>query len=145
MVTGIADKFAVDIVVQLGTTNVSFKNNKITYFDFKPKSEIIDLIEKADVIISQGGLGGILDVLEIGKPLVVVPRLVKLGESIDDQSEITTYFQKKGFLKRANNSNELEQIMKDIFSKKITFERYEIRDKIPIYSIINSFLNDTKC
>ncbi|NJE00293.1 beta-1,4-galactosyltransferase, partial [Thermococcus sp. LS1] len=60
------------------------KNAK--WFRFLEREEdILELYKKADVIVAHAGAGTLLTALSFGKPIVVVPRLKKFGEHVDDQ------------------------------------------------------------
>ncbi|SFQ78766.1 glycosyltransferase [Donghicola eburneus] len=57
-------------------------------FDYTSHNRIIELMEKADAVVAQGGYGSSLDALAMGRPLVLVPRLREMSESLDDQDEL---------------------------------------------------------
>ena len=60
-------------------------------FDFAPRAKILEYIELADAVIMQGGYGSCLDVLSLGKTPIIMPRLIELAESNDDQTELTDF------------------------------------------------------
>jgi UDP-N-acetylglucosamine transferase subunit ALG13 len=49
-----------------------------------PYDELAALMREARVVVSHAGVGSILTALENGKRPVVVPRLVRYGEAVDD-------------------------------------------------------------
>ena len=53
-------------------------------FAMTPRPELLELIRTADLVITQGGPGGIADARECGKLPIVVPRLARLDEVVDD-------------------------------------------------------------
>jgi UDP-N-acetylglucosamine transferase subunit ALG13 len=53
-------------------------------FAIRPRPELLELIRAADLVITQGGPGGIADARECGKLPIVVPRLARLDEVVDD-------------------------------------------------------------
>jgi UDP-N-acetylglucosamine transferase subunit ALG13 len=53
-------------------------------FDIKPRAELLELLRDADVVVTQGGPGGIMDSRECGTVPIVVPRLARLDEVVDD-------------------------------------------------------------
>jgi UDP-N-acetylglucosamine transferase subunit ALG13 len=55
-----------------------------TGFTMKPRPELLELLRAADLVITQGGPGGITDARECGKLPIVVPRLARLDEVVDD-------------------------------------------------------------
>ena len=65
-------------------------------FRFRPRSEILDLIGEADVVVGQAGYGTCLDVLSVGRPLILVPRQKDLGECLDNQAELAQYLVHSG-------------------------------------------------
>jgi len=74
------------VVVQSGNTPVT--NDKIEAHPFMDHSRILSLMQEADVVITQGGFGGLQDCIRVGARTIAVPRMVELGESTDDQIEI---------------------------------------------------------
>jgi beta-1,4-N-acetylglucosaminyltransferase len=53
-------------------------------FDFADEAEIEKWLSQARVVVSHGGAGSILSALRADKPLVIVPRLRRFEEHIDD-------------------------------------------------------------
>jgi UDP-N-acetylglucosamine transferase subunit ALG13 len=53
-------------------------------FAMKPRAELLELLRAADVVVTQGGPGGIMDSRECGTVPIVVPRLARLNEVVDD-------------------------------------------------------------
>lgn len=49
-----------------------------------PKSQLLEWLDSADLVVLQGGPGGIIDALRLGHRPVVVPRLAAFGEVVDD-------------------------------------------------------------
>ena len=80
----IAGKIDGEVIMQIGYTEYEPKNAK--WFRFLEREEdILELYKKADVIVAHAGAGTLLTALSFGKPVVVVPRLKKFGEHVDDQ------------------------------------------------------------
>jgi UDP-N-acetylglucosamine transferase subunit ALG13 len=71
-----------EVVMQTGVTSYAPRNAK--YFAFTGLAKIYDYIEKADVVVTHGGIGCVTDALAYGKPLVIVPRLKKHNEHTND-------------------------------------------------------------
>jgi UDP-N-acetylglucosamine transferase subunit ALG13 len=53
-------------------------------FGMKPREDVLALLRAADVVVTQGGPGGIMDSRECGTVPIVVPRLARLEEVVDD-------------------------------------------------------------
>lgn len=71
-----------EVVAQVG--NTKFKSNKMKIIEFTNPKEMNDLIEKADYIITHGGVGTIIDGINSGKKVIAVPRLSKYKEHVND-------------------------------------------------------------
>ena len=83
-----------EVVVQAGHTKYKSKNMKI--FSLIPLEELEELIEKADLIITHGGVGSIISSLKKGKKVIAVPRLHEYQEHVNNhQKEIVETFDKK--------------------------------------------------
>lgn len=86
-----------EVVVQAGTTKYHSKNMKI--FDLLPMTEFNRFIGKADLIVTHGGVGSIMNSLKKGKKVIAVPRLKKYGEHTNDhQLQIVKEFSKQGYV-----------------------------------------------
>lgn len=71
----------IDWIVQHGASRPM---RGATNFAMTSRPELLELIRSADLVITQGGPGGIMDARECGKLPVVVPRLARLDEVVDD-------------------------------------------------------------
>ena len=70
------------------------------YAAFLKKEEMEQMMDRCSVLLSHAGVGSILMGLKRGKKVVVVPRLQKFGEHVDDhQIEIAESFAKAGYIK----------------------------------------------
>lgn len=90
----IAKKSKKKFIVQLG--NSKYRPKNVSFFDFEKKEKILKYIEKAEIIISQGGFGSLYDCLKKGKKVVAVPRLKKFNEAKEHQKELVETLEKKG-------------------------------------------------
>jgi UDP-N-acetylglucosamine transferase subunit ALG13 len=79
------------------------------YCDYKPKfysfNKFIDkdefsrIIEESKLVVSHAGAGIIISAVRNDKPIIVVPRLSKFNEHVDDhQREIADEFEKAGII-----------------------------------------------
>jgi len=85
------------IAVQLGFTDYKFKSKKIESEKYMSQKKFDRAFRDADVIITHGGSGNILDAVSQGKPVVAVPRLSKFGEHVNDhQLQIVKEMEKLG-------------------------------------------------
>jgi UDP-N-acetylglucosamine transferase subunit ALG13 len=74
-----------ELVVQHGSSGVRPANARC--FDFLPFDEWVEHIRRADVVVTHGGVGSIMVALMNGKKPVVVPRLKRFREAVDDHQE----------------------------------------------------------
>ena len=77
-----------EIEAQTGTTR---ELAHCRSFDFASYATIRAKMESAECIVAQGGYGSCLDALYLGCPLIIVPRRPELGESRDNQTEVSSY------------------------------------------------------
>ena len=127
-----------EVIVQAGYTKYESQNMKI--IDFVSSEEIEKLEQKANCIITHGGVGSIIASLKKGKKVIVVPRQKKYGEHVNNhQLQIAKKFEQDGYVKYALDLNELGNIileMKDFKPKK--FEN----NKSNVVSIVENFIDN---
>jgi UDP-N-acetylglucosamine transferase subunit ALG13 len=72
-------------------------------------------IEKASAIIAHAGMGTIISALELGKPIVVMPRLAALGEQRNDHQVATArQFLRMGRIAVAFDESQLLEKLDDL-------------------------------
>lgn len=102
-----------EVVVQAGGTEFYSKEMKI--FNLIAQNELEKIEKKADIIITHGGVGSIVDGVKLGKKVIAVPRLQKYGEVANDhQIQIIETFSKEGFIIGLKDVNELEKELREI-------------------------------
>ena len=124
------------VVVQAGFTK--YKSDNMQIFDMIPQEEFYKLIDKADLVITHGGVGSIMAANKRGKKIIAVPRLKKYGEHVNDhQREIIETFKKQGIIIGINEVNELSYALeeaKNLETKTIN------TDSNKIVQIIDEFI-----
>lgn len=86
-----------EVVVQRGYTRFESKDMKL--FNELSPDEFNSWIERADLIITHGGVGSIISAITKGKKVIAVPRLKKYNEHVNDhQIEIIESFDSKGYI-----------------------------------------------
>ncbi|MFF2488884.1 glycosyltransferase [Microbacterium sp. NPDC058062] len=77
-----------------------------------PYSELLALCAEADVVVLQGGAGGVMDMRALTVVPIVVPRVPGDGEVVDDhQLVFTAEMAKLGLIRRAATFEELESLL----------------------------------
>jgi len=98
--------FGEEIFAQIGDS--SYKPRSFEYVKSLEKNEFDCSMKKASGIISHAGMGTITTALDNRKPLLVMPRLRKYGEVVNDhQVAIARNFEKLGHLLVAYEDREL--------------------------------------
>jgi UDP-N-acetylglucosamine transferase subunit ALG13 len=128
------DKGAIeeDVFVQKGSSGHPLK--ACHGEDFISFDEMMDMIQKARIVISHGGPGSIIPVLRLGKIPVVVPREKRYGEVVDDhQISFAEHLQKQDRIILIRDTQDLEDIVQDfeklIQDMKTSFDERESPEK----------------
>jgi UDP-N-acetylglucosamine transferase subunit ALG13 len=97
-----------DVFAQIGRT--AFRPCSIRYTHFLAPSDFRRCLDEAECVISHAGIGTMLTALERGKPLLVVPRQARFGESVNDHQVTTArHFAERGMVAVAFSAGELRQ------------------------------------
>lgn len=123
------------VIAQTGFT--TYSGSDIETFDYKPKEELQELMNKAKVIITHGGVGTIIECINMGKKIIVAPRLKKYKEHTNDhQLQITKEFYEKGYVLPLYNTKDLSKVMEEIKTfkpKKYESNKENFKNKIKEY------------
>ena len=133
-------KIKEEVIIQAGYTKYQPQNEKMKILDFVPKEEVEKLQEKANFIITHGGVGSIITSLEKGKKVIAVPRIHEYGEHVNNhQKEIVEKFNKNGNIIGIKSVEELEQALEKI-------EKFELKpyteDNTKMLKIIEDFIEN---
>ena len=128
------------VKIQIGNTEC--KPEYSEFFNFCDRDEIFSLINKADVVISQGGYGSMMDVLSLKKTLIAVPRYKELNESQDHQKELVDYFAQKGFLIPCYKIEDLKELVEKAFRDEFKLVPYKTESDLKVSEIIKNFITD---
>ena len=102
-----------NVVVQAGLTKYESPNMEI--FDLIPADKFEDYVEKADLVITHGGVGSIITAIEQGKKVIAVPRLKKYKEHVNDhQFDIIKSFNDAGYIIGIQDVSELPEALKNV-------------------------------
>lgn len=115
------------IIIQKGKSKYKFNDNIVTY-DFLPYDQMEKYFKEARVIITHGGAGTIFKALSMKKKIIVVPRLAKYKEHINDhQLEFSKYLKKKNYCFIIETKEEFEDALNKIDKHKFT--KYKSNEK----------------
>ncbi len=134
------NKIKEEVIIQAGYTKYQPQNEKMKVLDFVPREELEKLQEKANFIITHGGVGSIITSLEKGKKVIAIPRLHEYGEHVNNhQKEIVEKFNKNGNIIGIKSVEELEQALEKI-------EKFEPKpyteDNTKMLKIIEDFIEN---
>lgn len=81
------------------TGNSDYEPTNYSFKPFLSEDEFKNMIENSDVVVTHGGVSTIILALKLSKRIVVVPRLAKYGEHIDNhQTQIADAFSAKNLV-----------------------------------------------
>lgn len=125
------------VIVQAGFTKYNSENMEI--FDLIAQDEFNDLMDKADIIITHGGVGNIISALEKNKKVIAVPRLAKYGEHINDhQTQIIAKFNALGYIIGLQDVDKLDDAVKQI--KKFKPKKF-VHDNSKMLNLVSKLID----
>jgi UDP-N-acetylglucosamine transferase subunit ALG13 len=71
-----------DVLVQYGSSAV--RPTRAKGIDFLPYEDLVEHVRASDVVVTHAGAGSVLVAIANGKRPIVMPRLHRLGEAVDD-------------------------------------------------------------
>jgi len=104
---------AEEVFIQTGFA--SYEPKHCRYQKVVPFEELQRLMRACRVLVTHGGAGLIADGLELGKPVVAVPRRKKHGEHVNDhQLELTGALEKEGRIVVVHEVSELLEALERV-------------------------------
>jgi UDP-N-acetylglucosamine transferase subunit ALG13 len=98
----------VGVLLQLGTTEPPAPLPSVHAVALLPHQDLVAAMAGADVVVAQGGPGGIMDARSVGRQPVVVARRGDLGEHVDDhQVRFTAWMADRGLVRLAADERAL--------------------------------------
>lgn len=102
-----------EVIVQAG--NTKYISNKMQILDFVSGEELTLLEQKANFIITHGGVGSIIGALNANKKVIAVPRKHKYKEHVNDhQTQIVENFNKEGYIIGIDDVEDLQTAIEKI-------------------------------
>ena len=105
------------VFAQIG--NSDYLPQYYEYCNFLSNNDYEEYIKNCDILVSHSGVGTIMTGLKYRRKIIVVPRLSKYGEHIDDhQTQIAQSFSKLNYvLMYSDEDNNMEQLIVDATTK----------------------------
>ena len=136
----LAQTVSEEIFVQTGNSGYIPKNCKWEHF--VDAREFQKMIEECSVLITHSGVGTIMRGIGAEKPVVVVPRLAKYHEHVDDhQVQIAEAFASKGCILCCTDLTKLQETVQT--ARTFSFSPYHA-PKSNVEDIILDFLHNKK-
>ncbi len=110
------NKIKEEVIMQIGHSTYEPRN--VEWFRFTDFNRFNKIYKNARIIITHGGAGSIIDALSNNKPVIVVPRLKRFNEHVNDhQLDLTSILVRYKRISSVYNINELNKAILKI--KKI--------------------------
>jgi len=127
-----------DVFAQIGPTQ--WKPRHIEWTPFLQPPEFREKVEQADVVVAHAGMGSIITALELGKPIIVMPRRGDLCETRNDHQLATARkFLAQGRILVAFDEKDLLEKLKSISDFQAT-ERISAKASPRLLTAIRSFI-----
>ena len=127
-----------EVIAQKGYTK--FASKDMTLYDKLPVDEIETLIDKANLVITHGGVGSIITSITKGKKVIAVPRLKKYHEHVNDhQLDIIDSFNELGYIIGIHHVEELGEALKK--AKDFNPKKY-VQNTGNIIKIVENFIDN---
>ncbi|RHO21535.1 PssE/Cps14G family polysaccharide biosynthesis glycosyltransferase [Amedibacterium intestinale] len=128
------------IFAQIGYSDYIPKNYK--YSNFLDQEKFKEYMKKSDIVITHSGTGAIMSAIKAGKKTIVVPRLKKFEEHVDDhQIQIAKEFENLNLVVACYDIEDLESKYTEIKNKKL--DSY-ISNTETIINCLDSFIKTIK-
>lgn len=107
------------ILVQLGHT--AYRPTACQWVRFLDYQEMVEHIKQARIVVSHAGVGSLLLCARLGKVPIVVPRLKRFREHVDDhQQELARRMAQLGYCRLADEPAEIESLMLEYEKRQAT-------------------------
>lgn len=131
-------KIKEEVIIQKGYTKFESKDMKI--YSEIPIEELEKLVEEANLVITHGGVGSIINAITKGKKVIAVPRLQKYGEHVNDhQLDIIESFNEKKYIMGIHDVEELGEALEKI--EKFEPNKY-VKNTGNIIKIVEEFIDN---
>ena len=129
-----------DVFAQIASSDYCPVHAK--YKKFVDPQEFRQLVQDARVIVAHAGMGSIITALEMGKPIVVMPRRARFRETRNDhQVAAANHFGAQGRVIVADDESRLAEVLDYAVTLGET-ERIEAKASDQLIATIRNFINE---
>lgn len=131
-----------EMFAQIGTSKYVPKH--FEYRDYISPQEFDERVEKADIIVSHGASGSIMNALNKGKKVIAVSRLKKYGEHINDhQIQNNEALSANGYVLMADPElTNLADCFKKIYDGTDNIVPWKNENPMSVINMIDKFIED---
>ena len=130
-----------EVFAQIGTSTYKPKNFK--YKDFLSPEEFEEKMKTADIVISHGASGSIMKALNLRKKVIVVTRLERYGEHINDhQIQNNEAFASNKYVLAVYEMKDLGNAIIQYYEGTADIVPWENNDPMSIIRIIDKFIEE---
>lgn len=110
MVDSVAEEFGEEIVAQAMPDKYNPVHFKL--FNIIPSQEYNNYVANSRIVVAHAGMGIIITALKLGKPILVLPRLARLGEHRNEhQTSTATHLQQMGYVNVIESVDDLRRFL----------------------------------
>ena len=121
-----------EVFAQIG--NSDYEPQHYIFQKFLNKADFESMVKQCDILITHSGVATIIMGLKYEKKVIVVPRLEKFNEHVDDhQVQIAQSFSQQNLAMMCNEKDDLGKLIKEIKSHK--FAEYKSQRKLMLKTI----------
>jgi beta-1,4-N-acetylglucosaminyltransferase len=96
-----------ELIVQFGTSQV--RGERAVEFEYLPYDRVVHYVQRARAVVIHAGVGSVMLTLANGKRPIVMPRLRRFGEHVDDhQQELASRLDAAGLVRAVDGREALE-------------------------------------
>lgn len=130
-------KIQEEVYAQIGNSDYIPKH--YSWSKFLKHEEFEEKMESCDKLVTHSGVGSILSGITKRKPVIVVPRLKKYGEHVDDhQVQIAEAFSEKNYVLLCTEKDDLGEVLQECENHR--FERY-VSNRSRVISTVRRYLD----
>lgn len=131
-----------EVCIQTGSSD--YLPSHCRYQTFYDRTQFSEMLQACTILITHGGTGTIIDAVKRGKKTIVVPRLSRYGEHVDDhQLELPARFHEMNLVYTCPDENLLPDILPVVRNHQ--FDTYQSNTETFLASVddfLRSYLLD---